>query len=297
MGFHIDNQIFSLISMLIDGVNIDNQIFSLISMLIDGVNIDNQIFSQQARTSAQQIMYNVRINKDKKVNNIRLHLRHKETPLSIYIALKIYVLTRSKTLIECLHKLGICISYARVLDITKDISQNMLYQYQQDGVFLLSVLKKYTMIVKDNVDINAKSSTALKHLHATSVSVLQCPSTECPTPLPPIKIDLSNRLSSTSKKTKQLPETYANVKPISSIPSTPLNSLLFAPVCTINVSVPGGNAIDVVMMEALTHETEWLEGVHTSLSSDLCKSWAQHHAAKNRCDSSYWNQCHFTNNL
>ena len=108
-----------------------------------------------------------------------------------------------------------------------------------------------------------------------------------PTPLPPIKIDLSNRPSTTSKKTKQLPETYANVKPISSIPSTPLNSPLFAPVCTINVPVPGGNAIDVVMMEALTHEREWLEGVHTALSSDLCKSWAQHHAAKNRCDSSY----------
>ena len=181
------------------------ELLSLISMLIDGVNIDNQIFSQQALTSAQQIMYNFRINKDKKVNNIRRHLRHKETPLSIYIALKIYVLTRSKTLIECLHKLGICISYARVLDITKDISENMLYQYQQDGVFLPSILKKYvfTMIAKDNVDINAKSSTAFKHLHATSVSVLQCPSTERPTPLPPIKIDLSyRRPSSTSKKTE-----------------------------------------------------------------------------------------------
>ena len=57
------------------------ELFSLISMLIDGVNIDNQIFSQQTLTSAQQIMYNFRINKDKKVNNIRRHLRHKETPL------------------------------------------------------------------------------------------------------------------------------------------------------------------------------------------------------------------------
>ena len=55
-------------------------------MLIDGVNIDNQIFSQQALT--QEIMYNCRINKDKEVNNIRRHLRHKETPLSIYIAVK-----------------------------------------------------------------------------------------------------------------------------------------------------------------------------------------------------------------
>ena len=183
------------------------ELLSLISMLIDGVNIDNEIFSQSALTSAQQIMFNFRINKDKNVNSIRRHLKHKETPISIYITLKLYVLVRSKTLIERLHSLGICISYDRLLDITKDISETMLSQYERDGVFLPSVLKKdiFTMIAKDNVDFNAKSSTASKHFHGTSMSVLQFPSFENPSPLPSIEIDSLIWTPSKSKKVKRLP--------------------------------------------------------------------------------------------
>ena len=101
----------------------------------------------------------------------------------------------------------------------------MLYQYARDGVFLPSVLKQdiFTIIAKDNIDINAKSSTASKHFYGTSMSILQFPLTENPTPLPPIEIDLSNFQSSKSKKVNGLPESYANVKAISDIPVVPFN--------------------------------------------------------------------------
>ena len=38
----------------------------------------------------------------------------KETPLSIYVALKVYSVSRSEQLVDCLHKLGLCVSYQRV---------------------------------------------------------------------------------------------------------------------------------------------------------------------------------------
>ena len=232
------------------------ELLSLISTLIDGVNIENEIFSQPALASAQQIMFNYRINKEKKVNNIRRHLKIKEIPLAIYITLKLYTITRSKTLIQCFHSLGICISYGRLLDITKDLSERLLSQYARDGVLLPSVLKQdiFTIIAKDNIGINAKSSTASKHFHGTSMSILQFPLTENPTPLPPIEIDPSNFQSSKSKKVNGLPESYANVKAISDIPVVPFKSPLFMSVCTVNMPTPNTNMTDNVMLDALDYE-------------------------------------------
>ena len=97
---------------------------SLISGLVDGVNIDNEIYSQSALTSAQEIMHNFRLNKGKTMNSIRRHMKHKETPVAIYIALKLYVITRSKTLIQSFHSLGICISYDKTAGYYKRFIRN-----------------------------------------------------------------------------------------------------------------------------------------------------------------------------
>ena len=100
------------------------EILSLVSTIIDGVNVENEVFSQPALTISQLIHYNFRVNKDKKVGGIRRHLIGKETPLSIYIALKLSLLTGSKNLIDCFHQLGICISYFRLLAITKAVADS-----------------------------------------------------------------------------------------------------------------------------------------------------------------------------
>ena len=199
------------------------------------------------------------------MNNIRRHLKIKETPLAIYITLKLYTITRSKTLIQCFHSLGICISYDRLLDITKDLSERLLYQYARDGVFLPSVLKQdiFTIIAKDNIDINAKSSTASKHFHGTSMSILQFPLTENPTPLPPS--NLQNQ-----KKVNGLPESYVNVKAISDIPVVPFKSRLFMSVCTVNMPTPNTNMPDNVMLDALDKEIEWLEEVDEAFNLTRC---------------------------
>ena len=95
-------------------------------------------------------------------------------------------------------------SYDRLLDITKDISEAMLKQYERDGVFLPSNLKMkpFTAIAKDNTDVNAKSSGASKHFHGTSMSVLQFPMTTQLISLPPIEID---KEQSKSKSVDALP--------------------------------------------------------------------------------------------
>ena len=175
------------------------ELLSLISMLIDGVTITNEVFSQAALTSAQQIMF-----------NFRRHLQFRETAVAIYTTLKLYVFTRSRTLIDCFHHLGMCISYHRLLNITKNISEAVLEQYDRDGVFLPNNLKTdtFTVIPKDNLDINAKSSEASQHFHGTCMSVLQFPKAVELTPVPPIQFDST---TSTFKKVGHLPESYASV--------------------------------------------------------------------------------------
>ena len=68
-------------------------------------------------------------------------------------------------------KAGILISYDWLLNITRDLSNQILNQYERDGVFIPCNLKKniFTIIAKDNIDHNARSTTATN----TSFSVFQ----------------------------------------------------------------------------------------------------------------------------
>ena len=85
----------------------------------------------------------------------------------------------TKTLINWPHFCaGILISYNRLLGITQDLTNRILHQYKRDRLFIPCNLKKniFTIIAKDNIDHNARSTTATKQYHGTSFSVFQFPS-------------------------------------------------------------------------------------------------------------------------
>ena len=55
----------------------------------------------------------------------RRHAKTHETPIMTYILLKIYSVTRSRNLINTPFNLGLCTSYDHVLEITKNIYENL----------------------------------------------------------------------------------------------------------------------------------------------------------------------------
>jgi hypothetical protein len=122
-------------------------------------------------------MYNFKSNtKKKEISQHRRHDKSKATPFPLYVAVKIYSTCHSKTLINWLHfSVGICISYSRLLDVTKDLANRMILQSEKDGVFLARVLKKYIFTVweKDNIHHNSSSTTATKNYHGTAMSIFQ----------------------------------------------------------------------------------------------------------------------------
>ena len=92
---------------------------------------------------------------------------------------------------------NISISYNRLLDITRDLVNRILHQYERDGVFIPCNLKKniFTITAKDNIDYNARSTTASKHYHETSFSFFQIP----PVAFPGDMIFYSDKLPTTTK--------------------------------------------------------------------------------------------------
>ena len=205
------------------------ELLTLISMLIDGPFIHNRNFSQPALTISQLIMSNFR---QKPHNNFqhthqRTNVNH-ETPVHLYIALKLYSTVRSKTLIDHMFHLGICSSYDRVLEVTKSLSDDSTKQYKHDGVFCPSKLKKgvFTIIAKDNCDLNATSSTATMHYHGTSMTVMQCPTRDKTGEKIPKPIIHPRKTA--SKKVLCLPSSYVETKPVY-FPKGPL----YAPKCEI----------------------------------------------------------------
>ena len=83
---------------------------------------------------------------------------------------------RSKSLINHFFHLGLCVSYDRVLELTKEYADNLVRDYNDNQVFCPSTLqtKVFSVIVKDNIDHNAKPTTATKNYHGgTNMTVMQ----------------------------------------------------------------------------------------------------------------------------
>ena len=112
-------------------------------MLVDGeINTEGKC-SQAALTVAGLITYNIRTIQRPRITNLdnRHHDNEKKTSINIFIGLKLYSTVRSRTLVDCLFQLGICISYDRILSITKSLYE-ALRTSGRYKIFLPTNLKK-----------------------------------------------------------------------------------------------------------------------------------------------------------
>ena len=91
-------------------------------MLTDGPGVSNRCFSQPAFTIAQLIQTNFRKNRKNEVHHISKILKYKEIPVALYSTLIIYGKFRSKSVIDHFFNIGLCLSYDRILEFTKNLS-------------------------------------------------------------------------------------------------------------------------------------------------------------------------------
>ena len=198
----------------------------------------------------------------------RRHAKSCETPLVIYNSLKLYSETRSKTAIDDLHALDLDISYQRVLEITKNLYDSQRRQYERDGVLVPCVMRKdvFTILAKDNIDLNARSTDAKSHYYGTSLSGLQYLNQENPGSMLQRTFE---DIPAVSKKLESLP------KECSEVPELPSNhkSDISAPVCTVNLPS---------YMETLSSLTESMQFEYEWLNNESCCEWAKHQSSFQR---------------
>ena len=233
-------------------------LMTLMSMLADGTTTEHNVLSQGALTSAQVVIYNFRKKTVKTKTGNRRHSKSHETSLVIYNSLKLYSETRSKTAIDDLHALGLGISYQRVLDVTKNLYEPQRRQYESYDVLVTCVMRMnvVNILVKDNIDLNTRSTDAKSHYHGTSLSGLQYPNQENPGSMLQRTFE---DLPTISKKLKKLLKEYSEV------PELPSNhkSDISAPVCTVNI--PSYMETLSSLTELIQFEYEWLNN----------KSWCE----------------------
>ena len=116
-------------------------------------------------------MYNFRYNiKNKRISSYKPRNKDTHPPFLLYIAVKLYSSSRSKTLVNWLYVCaGISLPYKSLLELTRDIANRMISQYNRDGAVLPRALRKgiLTIIAKDNFDKNLsqplEQGTTMKH--------------------------------------------------------------------------------------------------------------------------------------
>ena len=90
----------------------------------------------------------------KKMESSVRHNRSRETPLPLYLALKISAVTRSRGLVDTLYSLGMCVSYDRMLHISSDIANGVCQRFRSEDVVCPPKLRQglFTMAAVDNID-------------------------------------------------------------------------------------------------------------------------------------------------
>ena len=211
------------------------------------------------------------------------HVRKRECPLPVYAALKIHGATREKSLIDTFYKLGMCISYDRLLTISNDTTNIVIDRYDRDGVVCPSKLLDgiLTTAAVDNIDHNPSSTSAQDSFHGTAISLVQHPTNEKPgTDRATDVLDPSK--SSTSKKIASLPSYYTEVPPLT-LPSSDIvvPNTIARLVSTLDHDVTSNNS---------DREEDWLDNTRQvlnekELTKEYIVSWAAYRASKSSLSS------------
>ena len=105
---------------------------SFLSLIFSGPNLKDQWVTDLTHNRSVDFLQH-----KKRPPHSTVKTRHtlaREPPIPIYIALNIHQLSRSKKLIEQLYRMGICISYDRVMEIEDWITISTCERFKEDGV-------------------------------------------------------------------------------------------------------------------------------------------------------------------
>ena len=98
------------------------------------------------------------------------HNCERETPLTLYVALKIHAVTQKRMLVDAPFNLGMCVSYSHFLQLTSDLGNGICDQFALGRVVYPPKMRSGLYI-----DCNPSAATAKNSFHSTGISLMQHP--------------------------------------------------------------------------------------------------------------------------
>ena len=199
--------------------SVPDVLITLIRMILEGTNIANQSAGRNGRSSiacaiSQLISFNSVVKCQGQASSVVRHSEYRETPLPIYLGTMIHAMTRKRDIIDKLYRLGLSISCDRVLQLSTDLANAVIQQYENEGVVCPPSLRKgvFTTSAVDNIDHNPSSTTARDSFHGTAISLTSHLTNSCLG----VKRDVIHRIPSIRSKTiSSIATSYAMVTPAS----------------------------------------------------------------------------------
>ncbi|CAC5355811.1 unnamed protein product [Mytilus coruscus] len=189
-------------------VSVPQSLLSLVSMFQFGPNIQDRSYSQSTLTKAQLLMYGC----TKKQSN--RHMKDHEPQVCAYEGIMVHCKTRKCDLVDTFFKLGLSVSYDRVLEISTSMANDACRRYIQEGIVCPTNLLQniFTSSAVDNIDHNISSISSRDSFHGTCISLFQNISEDVQGVLQ--TYDQSEAmLKCHSKRVSLLPESYSNLPP------------------------------------------------------------------------------------
>ena len=247
-------------------------LLSFMSMLLEGPSTAHNVCSQATISLSQLVVFNA-VKRRRKSNSdvcssrpIMRHAAGREPPLPLYVGVMLHSSTRQKKVINKFHKLGLSISYDRVLQVLNKTANAVCKQYRYDNIVCPPNLQPhlFTIAAVDNIDHNLSSSTAQSSFHGTAISVLQFADSSSSTSQLFCACD-SN--SSESVSDIVLPASYSDIAPYTLPSKDPV--------------IPPTQAVLSDSSFVSSDEYAWLDCVSTSLDGGMSRlSWSAFHAER-----------------
>ena len=198
--------------------------------------------------------------------------------MPLFLSALLHSRTRSKDLVDTLYRLGLSVSYDRVLGVAADHGNTAISHFETIGTVCSPTLNigVFTTSAVDNIDYDPTVTTAQGSFHGTGISLFQHPNTEN-------RSTAQRSFDSTSrsgKKVTKLPVSYTLVPAVTVTKSEP-------PVPDVcGLQKPGCS----LMSKAVAQENDWCDHLSKIISegnydtdsgkADLHVSWAAYHSRR-----------------
>ncbi len=254
-------------------------LITLVQMILGGTNIKNQAENNNEINNvvislSELMTFNTVKRRGPNQGGSVRHSLDRETPLPLYLGLLVHNKTRKRDIVDKLFGKGLSVSYDRVLQLSTDAANNVIDQYEHDGIVCPTSLRDglFTTGNLDNIDHNTSSTASQDSFHGTAISLTQhVTQDKCGTVRNTERVQVATNLNR-SKTIKPLPASYNDVPP-AQFPNEKLS-----PPLTVESVIPNS-----LLVDSDDEQKAWLMKVNSGLqeNSDIGDnvSWSAHFAS------------------